>query len=279
MYGKEVVMKYRLYSNSEKSSELGHDKNEDSYFFTELSIMNDKKIKLLIIADGMGGLANGDQASKNAIRGFVDYFYNAIAEKYLDANIVNYSIKYSIPDLQNILIEGIQAANRAVCEGVDTYTQTGSTISAVCMIDDCMVVANVGDSPVYFYKKKENKMQLISKLQTKAEQEVEVGLYTRNSEDYNNYSHLLYCSLGQFAKLRKDDIYVSSFGQIEDGDIILMGSDGCFGFIPEMIIKQLISDCEAEEEGFVLPQLFEMARLDKDDDQTAFMFVNVREDE
>lgn len=272
-------MKYRLYSNSEKSYELNHENNEDSYLFTEFSFMKDKKIKLLIIADGMGGLTHGDIASKNAIAGFVSSFYNDILQCYLNSDMVNFSMKYAVEDMKKALVRGIQAANTAVCTGAEAFQPTGSTISVVCIIDDCVVSANVGDSPIYLYKKSENNIRLISKLQTKSERESEAGYYKRNSDEYHKNSHILYCSLGQYSKLSTEDICVSVTGQLEAGDAILMGSDGCFGYTSDSIIKQMLCDCKEPEEGFILPQLFELSRVDKNDDQTALLYINARGEE
>jgi len=266
-------MNYRLYSDTEKSWEAGHILNEDSYLFSEFSFMNDKKIKLMLVADGMGGLEDGDLASKNAVTGFMKAFYNKMMESYLDTEFSNFSMKYAIQDIEKAIIYGIQEANKGVCKCANPMSRTGTTLSVVCVVDDCMVAANVGDSPIYFLKKRENRLRLVSKLQTKAEKDVEMGLYERGSEAYFSNSHIVYCSLGQYSNLSKDDIFVSSTGKLEPGDIILMGSDGCFGCMSEAILHQLIGHCTVEEESFVLPQMFEIARSDKNDDQTAFMYV------
>ena len=51
----------------------------------------------------------------------------------------------------------------------------------------------------------------------------------------------------------------------------MIGSDGCFGTMNETMIGSLLRECHPEEESFLLDQIFSLARMDKDDDQTAFL--------
>lgn len=272
-------MNYRVYMDSVKSTDMTHTENEDRYMFSEFSFMKDKKIKLMVVADGMGGLSDGDKASRNAIDGFTSYFMKRMLKEYTNTEMEEYSIRYAVNDIIDTMINAIKEANREVCLKADPYSSTGSTISAICIIEDCAVIANVGDSPVYFYKKKKRRMNLVSELQTKAELDVKAGVYDRYSDDYYNNSHRIYCSLGQFSSLQEDDIHVTAIGGLEAGDVILAGSDGSFGYLKEKVLYNLIEDCNKEEEEFFLQQLFLMARLDKEDDQTAFLYIVSDEEE
>ena len=51
--------------------------------FCEFAFMQDKKIKVLVVADGMGGLEDGEQASTNAVKGFLNSFHSDITEIYM----------------------------------------------------------------------------------------------------------------------------------------------------------------------------------------------------
>lgn len=266
-------MDYRIYSETEKAADKNHRENEDSFMYSQFSFMKDKKIQLIVVADGMGGLSEGRRASESAVKGFMNTFYVNVMEQYMSSDMDEFSLKYSIGDIEKIMVKAIQAANRKVCDGADEFEATGSTISAVCLIDDCAVIANVGDSPIYLYRKNAKKMKLMSKLQTVAEQAVAAGTYERYSPEYYRNDHILYCSLGQYDKILEDDIYVSSIGNLKSGDAILTGSDGCFGHMNEKILGRIMNECSTQEEGFLLNQIFSLARMDKDDDQTAFLCI------
>lgn len=270
-------MDFRVYTSTEKSWSVDHICNEDRYMFSEYSFMEDEKIRLLVVADGMGGLADGEKASANAVKGFLRTFYTEIMTIYMNTEMDEFSLKYSIKDVENVLIRAVQCANETVCDNSDLFRATGSTISVVCIVGDFAVIANVGDSPVYFYRRHSRRLKLVSTLQTQAEQDVEAGLYERYSSDYYANEHRIYSNLGQYSNLRDEDICISSIGHLQEGDIFLVGSDGAFGRMQEQEILELIDGCAEEEEGFVLEQLFNSARMDKNDDQTAIMYVVANE--
>lgn len=266
-------MDYRVYTKTEKSRLTGHTVNEDRYMFSEYSFMEDKRIRLLTIADGIGGLENGDKAAENAVQGFLESFYREITSIYIHADMDQFSLEYTADQVRKAMIKAMQNANRRVCESADPGIATGSTLSAVCVVGEYAAVVNVGDSPVYFYRKDRRTLELVSTLQTKAEQDVQAGSYERYSAEYYANEHRIYCSLGRYRDLEEEDICVRMLGQLRKGDCFLMGSDGAFGRMGEQELFELLEECPEEEEGFLLYQLFDTARMDKEDDQTAIFYI------
>mgnify|MGYP004518774783 FL=1 len=267
------IMDYRIYTDTVKSYMPGHKVNEDRCLFTEFSFMQDKKVRLMIICDGMGGLNDGEVAAQNGVSGFAHTFYREIMSCYLETDMDGFSLEYSIHDVEDAMIKALQCANDKVCAGADSLKATGATLSAVCVFDDFAVVINVGDSPVYFYRAAKKKIKLVSVLQTKAEQDVAEGIYERYSEEYYENDHRIYNSLGLYGELNPENICVTSIGKLEQGDVFLMGSDGAFGRMKEEEIQTMIEYCATGNDGFVLTQLFSRAREDKYDDQTAFLYI------
>lgn len=274
-------MNYSILTDTEKSHIRTHKFNEDRCMVTEFSFMGDQKIILMVIADGMGGLEDGQVASENAVTGFIQACYQELMTCYLkNRHMDSFSLKYAVHDVEDAMIQAMQAANDLVCEKADPMRPTGTTLSAVCVIDgDYAVIANTGDSPVYFYRKAKDKLQLVSKLETQAELDVEAGLYERYSDEYYENDHRIYASLGAYSELEPDDIYICSIGGLNAGDVFLLGSDGAFGRMSEEEIKKLVDYCARGNEGFVLSKLFSRARQDKDDDQTAILFICRDEEE
>lgn len=274
-------MNYSILTDTEKSHIRTHKFNEDHCLFTEFSFMGDKKIVLMVVADGMGGLEDGQIASENAVIGFTQACYQELMSCYLkNRHMDGFSLEYAVHDVEDAMIRAMQAANDRVCEKADPMRQTGTTLSAVCVVEgQFAVVINIGDSPVYFYRKAKDKLQLVSKLQTQAEQDVEVGLYERYSPEYYENDHRIYASLGAYSELEPDEMYVCSIGKLKCGDLFLLGSDGAFGRLLEEEIQKFTDYCARGDEGFVLSKLFSRARKDKDDDQTAILFICEDEEE
>lgn len=262
---------YRIYSRSQKAR--NHRVNEDRFLFSEFTFMEDKKIRVLVVADGMGGLEEGEIAAEHAVLGFSRSCYEKIAEAYIHADAESFSMTYFADRLEEIVKSAISQANDAVCKGADSRVATGTTISVVCMIGSYAVAANVGDSPIYLYRSRTRELKMVSKLHTRAELDAEAGIYERYSPEYYENDHFVYHSLGEHTQLQQEDISSCIIGRLETGDLFLIGSDGAFGRMQESEIWELLDGCSREEEGFVLIHLFQAARMDKDDDQTAMLYV------
>lgn len=260
---------YRVFSRTEKSREFDHKVNEDHFLFTEYAYMNDERIKVLVVCDGMGGLSNGEQASSDAVRAFMDSFHKQLTAQYLNTEEQYFSICYYADRLEKMVCDAIKEANREVLERKEEYTRTGTTISVVAIMEEYAIIANVGDSPVYYYQNETEELQLVSKLHTRAEQDAEAGRYKRYSQEYYQNDHIIYKSLGSYEELLDEDIYVKTMGHLKEGDCFLIGSDGAFGRMKEIEIKELM--CETKDTVF-LQNLFAEARRDKDDDQTAIFY-------
>ena len=271
-------MKYKIYMQTKKSWDPFHEVNEDSYMFTEYSFMEDKKIRVMVVADGMGGYEDGEKASANAVQGFLKAFYEKMLDMYMNhGNVEKFSATYFADRMIDLIKEAICAANREVCEKAERFKKTGTTLSVVCVLEGYAVVANVGDSPVYFYRSNEDCFKLVSTLQTQAEKEVEEGRYERYSPEYYANEHRIYNCIGLYEELDKQKICSYVIGQLEKGDMFLAGSDGAFGRMRDEEIKELLTNCSEDERDFVLTRLFSEARIDKYDDQTAFLYVITEE--
>ena len=273
-------MNYRAYWNTVKSRE--HAGNEDRLMFSEYTFMGDVTIRLIVITDGMGGMKNGDRASRNALTGFLEGFYCQIMKAYMKPEMMEYSLTYDIQKVQKAMVESVKAANRSVLRGADRLEETGSTISAVCIVDDFAVAANVGDSPIYYYDSRKEMLTLKSWLQTEAEYRAENGEYERYSKEYYADDHRLRIYLGRFQELGEKQIGVYTIGKLKPGDVILLGSDGSFGRMSEDTIGLELSESlqgGEEKERFFLDNLFQLARADKEDDQTAFVYIVEDEEE
>lgn len=260
---------YRVFSRTEKSREYNHTENEDRYLFTEYCYMNDERIKVFALCDGMGGLEDGKKASSNAVRAFVESFHRRLTTEYINSTEQYFSICYHADRLAAMVREAIKDANREVLNKREKFTRTGTTISVVVVMEEYAIVANVGDSPIYFYHADTRELKMISKLHTKAEQDADAGLYARFSPEYYQNDHKLYRSLGAYDDLLDEDIFIKTIGHLKTGDCFLVGSDGAFGRMNEEEIKELMNETK---DTLFLKALFEEARKDKDDDQTAIFY-------
>ena len=266
MKGKKMLT---INSFTDKSSDEKHKVNQDRFFYSSSSFFGDEDITILVIADGMGGLSNGELAAEKGIKSFIDCYYNKIIELYHSVDVYTFSITYKLELLKEILLDSVIKANEEVCNNCTPYEEMGTTLSVVCIVRDYAFVLNVGDSPVYLYRNREEKIELVSKIMTKAEKKVEDGEYSRGSKEYYSDSHLIYCSLGRYETLTEEDIYINSIGRLQPGDSIILGSDGAFGRLNEYDILEYFE--EWENGGSFLKKMINHARNQVDDDATAII--------
>lgn len=108
--------------------------NEDSYYISEK-----ENFPLFIVADGIGGHNFGEIASKMA----VDVIKNTIK------TIENYD---NLDELESDMIKAISNANDEVYDmsnSADEYAGMGTTLTALYVYHDSMLIGHVGDSRTY----------------------------------------------------------------------------------------------------------------------------------
>lgn len=108
--------------------------NEDSYYISEK-----ENFPLFIVADGIGGHNFGEIASKMA----VDVIKNTIK------TIENYD---NLDELESDMIKAISNANDEVYDmsnSSDEYAGMGTTLTALYVYHDSMLIGHVGDSRTY----------------------------------------------------------------------------------------------------------------------------------
>ncbi|MGE5432936.1 MAG: PP2C family protein-serine/threonine phosphatase [Syntrophomonadaceae bacterium] len=175
--------------------------NGDSYF--------------LAVADGMGGAAGGEVASRIVIE---------TAKNYLNAN---FTTRVYPEDLKEMLGRIFDLAQEAVAKEQKQNPQLegmGSTLTCALISGDKYVVGNMGDSRLYLLR--QGKLQLLTEDHTYIKQlQKELG----NKADpakLQRFSHLLVRAIngGQ----DKPDIFPAEemFYTLREGEVMLLCSDG-----------------------------------------------------
>lgn len=116
--------------------------NEDAMYL-------DTDIHLFIVADGMGGHQAGEVASKlvvDTMRDYLKRFENDAKAEEIEG------YDETLSKEANRLLSSIHLANlgvHRVSQTKEAYRGMGSTVSAVLFMDERLIAANVGDSPIY----------------------------------------------------------------------------------------------------------------------------------
>ena len=125
------------------NSDIGkvRDMNQDSYYISD----KDDKIKLYIVADGMGGYKGGEIASKLAIESSKNYIINNFDQ-----------IKKERDQIIELIKNAIEYANMVVYEKskeVPELVGMGTTVDVCLIYSNRIYIGHIGDSRVYRLRK------------------------------------------------------------------------------------------------------------------------------
>jgi len=128
--------------------------NEDSMVaFQGTCIYNNALLPfgLLVVADGMGGHAAGQEASYLAVQAMVQWVVPHIAGVSAMSDEL----------LTELLVDGVRQANLAVFQrSQEIGADMGTTITAALVLDTKAYVVNVGDSRTYLYRASDGLRQI-----------------------------------------------------------------------------------------------------------------------
>ena len=225
--------------------------NEDSLLaFTGERTHNSlpQQFGLFVVADGMGGHANGQDASRLAIQTMVDRILPKLSS----------SEELDDQALVQLLVNGVQQANIAVYErNMEHHADMGTTMTSAIVVGDMAYVANVGDSRTYMFREPEG-LHKITHDHSVVASLVEAGII-RNEDIYTHPKrNQIYRSLGE-----KPDLEVDSFVEpLQPGDKLLLCSDGLW---------EMVRDRDAQREQDI-QRILSVPTLDPK--QTANALIN-----
>jgi protein phosphatase len=224
---------------------------------------------LFVVADGMGGHAAGEVASRLA----VDTIKQWMA-KYLggaDAAIVGQPLP-SRSQEANFLASSIRLANRMIydaAQGRHEYAGMGTTIVSVLALDDHVVLAHVGDSRIYRIRGGE--IAQVSRDHSLIQQQIDRGIITREEAHESQYRHLITRALGL-----KESVEVD----VEEhpvlvGDTFLLCSDGLSDLVDDAEMLTAVSE-QSDDLERACQILIDLANRKGGDDNVTVLLVQAR---
>ncbi|MCK4401147.1 Stp1/IreP family PP2C-type Ser/Thr phosphatase [bacterium] len=231
-------MKFRAYG----LSDLGRVRklNEDSFLVSD-------DLKLYLVADGMGGHAAGDVASRKSIE-----LIKAFIERTAKDNDITWPFEMN-PELApeaNKLIAAVQIANKKIYEMSFSNPELkgmGTTIAGLFIAEAKVYIVHVGDSRVYLMRN--GRLKQITEDHSWVNEQVKENVITEDEAKQHRWKNVITRALGSEKEVKVD----LQEKDIVSGDIFLICSDGLSGMVErktmEDIIKKHINNLsEAAEE-------------------------------
>ena len=194
--------------------------NEDSYGITQSDSEGSGIVVLAALADGMGGMAQGEVASRLAVKTVIDGLSGQLE------NIRN--------NREQWLISLVEHANAVVSEAVQNG---GTTLSLVLLKSTKMSIAHVGDSRIYLVRGQE--IRQLSEDHSLVALLVASGQISEAESQQHPDRNVLTKSLGAKKRLSQGYVQTAIDIELQDSDVILLCSDGVWDLLSDQELMEL----------------------------------------
>jgi protein phosphatase len=189
---------------------------------------------LFLVADGMGGHAAGEIASRIA----VDSISEFILHTKEDDGTWPHAYDEQYTRTTNRLMAALRMANQRVLEAMkkDARLRGMGTTVVACMADDeKMSVAHVGDSRAYLIR--DGQLSRITNDHSWVFEQVQAGMLTEAEAEKHPLRNVITRALGGALQVTPDASEIAS----QPGDVYLLCSDGLTGMVPENEILRVVT--------------------------------------
>ena len=197
------------------------DSNEDSFLDAD-------DLGLYAVADGMGGHAAGEVASRLAIE--------TLSRTMRDQNWSGTAP--SIDEVGKALRDAIATANRKICESVETRLEwrgMGTTMVAMAAVGSDAVIAYVGDSRAY--RLRDGQIERLTSDHSWVNEQVKMGLLTDEDAQHHPMRNIVTRALGNRVDVTVDLVRDA----MRSGDVYLLCSDGLNTMLGDTEIQKLLA--------------------------------------
>ncbi len=216
--------------------------NEDAVASVTLNLEQEGQtlpVGLYLVADGMGGHAAGDLASRIVTQ--------RVTARLVQEGIVPKLRQWQAVDvsaLGNLLVQAIQHANGDLIHYArETGSDLGSTLTAALIAGDAAFVANVGDSRTYLLR--DNRLTQITRDHSLVARLAEAGIIRPEEIRTHPRRNEIYRSLGHHAQVEVDLFPLT----LQRGDRLILCSDGLWEMVPDDKIRQVVQKARTPQQA------------------------------
>jgi len=189
------------------------DENQDAYFI-------DAAHNVFAVADGLGGLPGGADASRR----IVELLHQSMGR--INSEEERFDLAELIIGINKIISKESQVAH--------PITGSGSTLTLCQILEDQLFIGHVGDSATYLSR--DGKFEKLTIDHTMAQELVDKHGESALEFMPKEYPHTLTRCIGQEGELRVDQTHI----KLQSGDRIMLCTDGLNKVVPESEIADIV---------------------------------------
>lgn len=209
---------------------LDEDLIEQSYYMTGYG---------LLVADGMGGMAGGDVASRLALSKLVELIvdtsdWTLALQRHKDVMTVLERMTDRFLQIDNII--------RKEADDDETLRGMGTTLTVAGIIGNDLIIGHVGDSRAYLLHG--DKLTQLTTDHTLAQALIDAGVANPDDPASRSMRHVLTAAVGSLGE--QVDPQVQRF-ELRSGDKLLLCTDGLTEMVDDATIAQVIRDAKSSQ--------------------------------
>jgi PPM family protein phosphatase len=252
-------MKFQHAAISDVGIKRSH--NEDSF-------LANPELGLFVVADGMGGHAGGETASRVAVTTIAQEIAHA-RERRADA--FRSSGDLETTPLADLVRDAMEAACAAVFHAAKAnpgLEGMGTTSVALLLADGKCIAGHVGDSR--FYVLRGDAIQQVTEDHSLVQEQVKAGILTAEQARHSRFKNIITRSIGF-----EEDVLVDVMGlDVERGDRLLLCSDGLSNLVEDDELREVLKASPLDE---VPRRLVDLANARGGDDNITVVVVDVED--
>lgn len=206
--------------------------NQDSFHLLE-----DKQV--YIVADGMGGHAAGDQASRIAVKTIAeilsnyDFSQDDVEDETESGMSVEELIRYALQEANEQIL--LASLSNQHLQGMGT--------TAIVAVENkgSLFVGHIGDSRTYLTREKQ--ISQITEDHSVVQQLVKAGAISEEEAQVHPYKNVITRCLGMQANVEPDTLELV----LQPGDKVLMCSDGLSNMVSDKQMEEMLNENTPEE--------------------------------
>lgn len=249
--------------------------NQDSYYL-KMGSYNQEYFVFALVADGMGGVGEGELASRSLSAGFANWFHEDLKTIFENAHEEDGdSIEEQlISDWDRIITNvNLELNTYGSSQGYEKGSGPGSTVSALFLYCGTYYIVNIGDSRIY---KKNARLKLLTKDHSWAQEAKEAGLSEEEIENDRRVNMITRCVGCNMTDHPEGDYFA---GVYADGDSFLLCSDGLRRVLDDGVLKDVLEDDDLNTREKCVKAVTLAKEGEETDNITSIIIEAIRDDE
>lgn len=201
----------------------------------------DETVYAMLVADGVGGSAAGEIASRTAIQALVDLILETPDWiMLLDDRLAEEVLKRMERRFQRVREILVQRA-----KADQSLHGMGTTMTVAGSVGSELLTAHVGDSRAYVFRRS-GRLERLTQDQTMAQSLADSGAIRQDEVETSPYRHVLTSALatrGAFVQVQLKR------SRLEDGDQLLLCSDGLTDMVPDDAIAPVLAKARSSKDA------------------------------